>query len=128
MGSIFLKSSKKILFKIYKFTMGEPFFNISSVLSFFYQDQNNFLKLSNVFQKNVGMFDKSMNIVNGLPSEMYINRFLGISYLSHLHHNGLEFALPFDSFKGCWLSLISMYEIIHEKTFETLVIADFFFL
>ena len=106
--------------------MGEHFNEFSSVISFFYQDQTRFNMLSSIFMKNLDMFQNSFRVSFKLPSELDIKKLLQTSYNAHLQQKNIEFTLFFNAFKESWVCLISMCEIIHEKSFETFVNALFY--
>lgn len=101
--------------------MGEHFSEFFSVISFFYDGQTRINMLSSIFNKNLDMFQNSFHVSNKLPSERDIIKLLEISYNAHFQQKNIEFTLFFNAFKESWFCLISMYEIIHKKSFETFV-------
>ena len=97
------------------------FYNFVSLLSCFYQNQCSYIKLSFIFQINMSKFNKSLGSLNQLPSYLDIQRFFLASVLKKLCRGNYHFRNFFKKFKECWICLISMYEILHEKSFDTFV-------
>lgn len=98
--------------------------NLSEFLSFFssfYQDKCQFLSLSSIYQQNVDKFDKSFDISNNIPSLEVLQRFFFTSYMAKQNQRNFEFKLFFKMFKECWVCIISIYELLQGKSFDTFV-------
>ena len=89
---------------------------------FFYRNQGIYLRLLFIFQVNLNNFDSSLGLVNQLPSFFDIQLFFMSSCFTKVYETNFEFRNFFKKFKECWICLISMYEILHEKSFVAFVI------
>ncbi len=95
--------------------------DISTLFSFFYNDESRFQTLTSHYQKNVDLFDKKIDLSNEIPSYFEIGRFLVTLNTAKTNQRPLEFKLFFKMFKECLLCVISIYEITYEKSFDTFV-------
>ena len=107
--------------------MEQSFRDMSSLFSFFYNDECQFQTLSLLYQNNVKSFDKKFDLENEIPSYYSMKRFLVTLYMAKTNQRPFEFKLFFKMFKECLLCLISMGEITFERSFDTFVNLFFFY-
>ena len=106
--------------------MGENFKAFSSFLSFFYQDQDHFKALSSLFQENAKKLDKLLKATSHFPSCLEMLKFLLTSSQRKPSQKYFELKAFFNMFKECFICLISMNEILLQKSYDTFVYSSFF--
>ena len=107
--------------------MGENFKAFSSLLHFFYQDQGHLKALSSVFLKNAKSLDKLFKTIFHFPSCFEMLKFLLTSSQRKPSQKDFELKAFFNMFKECFICLISMNEILLQKSYETFVTLFFHF-
>jgi len=90
----------------------------SSMLTFFFENQANFMLLASAFQKNVNSFKNSIEISKEVPSLAEIESFL--SKFSQMKSSD-SFRGFFERTKVFLVWMISFYGILISKSFENFV-------